>query len=214
MIKTAIIFDFDYTLADSSAGAVECIHYALQSMGEEMCSRSECCTTIGLSLHDTYIKLTGKNDPQKTAVFSKRFIEKADQVMALNTHLYDGVGDLLHRLNATGFVLGIVSTKFRYRINQILGRYGLIDQFSEIIGGEDVIHHKPDPDGINLFIAKASIKPEEVLLVGDSLIDAETALRSGVDFMAVLTGSTQAEQFSVYSPKAIIESVIEIESYF
>ncbi len=130
MIKTAILFDFDYTLADSSAGAVECIHYALQSMGEEMCSLDECCITMGLSLPDTYIKLTGKNDPEKTAVFSKRFVERADQVMAINTHLYDSVGDLLRRLNAAGFVLGIVSTKFRYRINQILGRYGLTDPLS------------------------------------------------------------------------------------
>jgi phosphoglycolate phosphatase-like HAD superfamily hydrolase len=45
-----ILFDFDYTLADSSKGAFVCINYALSAMGESKRNWKECCDTIGLSL--------------------------------------------------------------------------------------------------------------------------------------------------------------------
>ena len=68
-MKTAIIFDFDYTLADSSKGVVACINYALQSMGVPPRSWNECCATIGLSLAAVYESLTGENDPGSVAMF-------------------------------------------------------------------------------------------------------------------------------------------------
>jgi phosphoglycolate phosphatase len=133
--------------------------------------------------------------------------------MAPSTELYDGVKDLVHRLTSSNFVLGILSTKFRYRICQILERYELTDQFSVIVGGEDIEKSKPDPEGLHLILSKTSIKPEQAVLVGDSLTDAETALRGGIDFIAVLTGTTSADQFTDYSPKAVLGSVTGIEKY-
>jgi len=212
-MKSAVIFDFDYTLADSSKGVFGCINYALRSMGEAPCHWDECCATIGLSLPATYASLTGESDPERGAVFHRLFVERADQIMVSNTELYAGVSDVVHRLTASGLVLGILSTKFRYRIRQILDRYELTEQFLMIVGGEDVEKHKPDPEGMRLFLSKTSVKPDQAVLVGDSLTDAETAFRSSVDFVAVLTGTTSADQFSAYAPKAVLESVIEIEKY-
>lgn len=212
-MKSAIIFDFDYTLADSSKGVVECINYALRSMGEPPGPWNECCATIGLSLANTYESLTGESAPERVATFHRLFVERADQIMAASTELYGGVRGLVHRLASSGFVLGILSTKFRYRICQILDRYGLTDQFAVIVGGEDVEKHKPDPEGLRLFLSKTSMQTEHAVLVGDSLTDAETAFRGGVDFVAVLTGTTSADQFSAYSPQAVLDSVIGVEKY-
>ena len=64
-----------------------------------------------------------------------------------------------------------------------------------------------------LFLTKASVKPELAVLVGDSITDAETTRRSGVDFVAVLTGTTTADQFPDFAPKAVLESVIDIEKF-
>jgi len=212
-MKSAIVFDFDYTLADSSKGAFECINYALQQMGESARPYELCCKTIGLSLPETYRFLTNEGDPEQAKRFYYYFVEKADEIMAPNTELYDGVKELIHRLRGSGFVLGILSTKFRYRICQILDRYDLTDQFSVIVGGEDVKDHKPHPEGVFSFLSEISMTAEEVILVGDSLVDAEVARRSGIDFLAVLTGTTSADDFSDYSPVAIVNSVTEIERY-
>lgn len=213
MKKTALIFDFDYTLADSSKGAVECINYALESMGETARSWDDCCATIGLSLSEAHRLLTKNDNPEDAALFHRLFVEKADQIMALNTELYGGVKDLICLLNSSGFLLGILSTKFRYRIHQILDRYDLLGEFSVIVGGEDVGKSKPDPEGLYQLLSKISVKPEHAVLVGDSLTDAETAQRGCIDFVAVLTGTTSADQFAPYSPKAVLKSVLEITKY-
>jgi phosphoglycolate phosphatase len=212
-MKSAIIFDFDYTLADSSKGVVACINYALRSMGETPRPWEACCATIGLSLPATYASLTGESHPERAATFHRLFVERADQIMASRTALYAGVSDVIHGLASSGFVLGIVSTKFRYRIRQILDRYALTEPFAVIVGGEDVTQHKPDPEGIQLFLSETAVKPEQAVLVGDSLTDAETARRSGVDFVAVLTGTTVADQFAAYAPKTVLASVRDMEKY-
>jgi phosphoglycolate phosphatase len=213
MKKPAFVFDFDLTLADSSKGAVECINYALESMGKAPHPWNECCETIGLSLSETYKKLTGESAPEAMTTFHRLFVERADQVMASNTELYDGVREVVIRLASSGIVLGILSTKFRYRICQILDRYGITERFSAIIGGEDVLAQKPDPEGLRLLLSKTALKPDQVVLVGDSLTDAETAIRSGTEFVAVLSGTTSADQFTAYCPKAILKSVVEIEKF-
>ena len=211
--KSAILFDFDYTLADSSRGAVACIEYALNEMVEDIPSWDACTRTIGLSLPETYKSLTGNDSPDRAATFSRLFIARADQIMAPNTVLYEGVTGLVERLRARGVRLGILSTKFRYRILQILERYSLEDRFDAIIGAEDCRDQTPDPEGFGLFLERLGVSANEVLLVGDSLVDAETARRGGVDFVAVLTGTTTAEQFAPYAPSTILESVVEVEAH-
>ena len=104
MKKSALIFDFDYTLADSSKGAVECINYALELMGKAPRHWDECCATIGLSLADTYETLTGENAPERIATFHRLFVERADQIMASRTELYDGVRDIVRCLACSGFL--------------------------------------------------------------------------------------------------------------
>ncbi len=213
-MKTTFIFDFDYTLADSSRGVYECTNYALKAMGEASCGWEECCVMIGQPLNEIYNSLTGKLDAEREAEFYRLFTERADQVMAANTELFPGVPVLVDYLGRRGVTAGILSTKFGYRIRQILAPHGLADKFSPIIGGEDVGKLKPDPEGLRLFLSKTSASPEQAIMVGDSLTDAETALRGRVDFVAVLSGKTVAGQFKNYSPLAILDSVDDIPEFY
>ncbi len=213
-MKTTFIFDFDYTLADSSRGVYECTNYALRAMGEASCGWEECCSKIGLPLNEIFNGLTGKLDAEREAEFFRLFTERADQVMAASTELFAGVPALVDYLGQQGITAGIVSTKFGYRIRQILAPYGLADKFSPIIGGEDVTNLKPDPEGLRQFLSITSTPAEQAVMIGDSLTDAETALRGGVDFVAVLSGKTVAGQFKKYTPLAILGSVDDIPEFY
>jgi len=205
-----IIFDFDYTLADSSKGVFECINYALSAMGEQKSDWKECCDTIGLPLNIAYNTLTGNVDPERESEFYGLFVERADQVMAESTELYEGVPEMVEELRKREFGLGILSTKFRYRINQILGRYDLMGAFSAIVGGEDVEHPKPHPEGLRLLLARIGSTSREAVLVGDSITDAKTAHGGNLPFIAVLTGQTGHTEFKDFNPLAVLESVIEL----
>jgi phosphoglycolate phosphatase len=206
----AVLFDFDYTLADSSWGVIDCIGYALGALGLLPASGEAACRTIGLSLADTLAALVGPQPAEVSEAFARRFVERADRVMADKTALLPGVREVVARLRERGLALGIVSTKYRYRIEGILRREGLLAPFAAIVGGEDVTAHKPDPESLRLAMERLGVQPEETLYVGDSVTDAEAARRAGVSFVAVLSGTTPSEAFGKYAVCAVIETLAEL----
>lgn len=212
MLK-AIIFDFDYTLGDSTNGIALSINYALEHLGYTQKSLDQIKKTIGLSLKETYYRLTSDSCPDKAEEFAALFKEKADKVMVDNTELYTGVKYGLEKLKADGYMTAIVTTKFHYRIDQILEKFcanGLIDM---IVGAEDVKIEKPDPEGLLWTIQHLGVKKQEILYVGDSLVDAETAARADVRFVAVLTGTTTKAEFEKYQNVYIGQHVSDVFQY-
>lgn len=206
----AVLFDFDYTLADSSKGCVECIDFALKEMGVAEVPAEMSCRTIGLSLKDTFITLAGDQDGRRCDEFSRLFVQRADQVMVDLTVMYESVPATIMSLRESGLRLGIVSTKFRYRIEEILERENLLQFFEVLIGGEDVEQHKPHPEGLLKAIEQLQCSPQSIVYVGDSLADAEVAKRAAVPFVLVLSGVTPADHFDDYESMGILKDLSEL----
>lgn len=203
----AIIFDFDYTLADSSPGVIECINFALGNLGMPSAADATIRRTIGLSLPDTFMMLVGKKYIKYLEAFTRLFVERADEVMVDNSVLLTNVPETVEALQRLDIQLGILSLKGRYRIQAILERERLLEPFKVIIGGEDVPEHKPSPKGLLTAIVEMNCHPQNALYVGDSVTDAETARRAGIAFVAVLSGVTPRTAFESYNAYAILEDV-------
>ena len=142
--------------------------------------------------------LSGVTDADTLETYRKEYVKEADQYMTANTRLFPETEEVLHALKARGALIGIISTKYRYRIMELLGKKlpeGFIDI---IIGGEDVKEAKPSPEGLLLAISRLGCPKEQVLYLGDSTVDAETAQNAGVDFAGVLHGMTTCEELAVY----------------
>ena len=205
-----LIFDFDFTLANSSKGVVKCVNYALREIGLVEYPEKEIFKTIGLSLEHTLIQLVGDQHADKIESFRHYFIKKADEIMADFTVLFTETPGVIKILYDHRFKLGIVSTKFRYRIETILNRENLLDKFEIIVGGEDISTLKPDPLGLLLAVKKLNLLPSEVIYVGDSTTDAETANRADITFIAVLSGVTPREAFSQYPVQEFLKDLSEL----
>ncbi|RPI79216.1 MAG: HAD family hydrolase [Desulfobacteraceae bacterium] len=199
-----LLFDFDYTLADSARPCAECINFALHQMSIPEVPFEAACRTIGLSLPDIFEQLTGSGDAEQKEAFARWFLVKADEVMVAGTQMMSPVPALLPTLKRQGFRLGIVSTKYRHRIVSILDREKLTACFDIIIGAEDVKQFKPHPEGLQKAIAALNAAHATTLFIGDSPTDAQSAARAGIDFMAVLTGTTPADEFRVHRPIAVL----------
>jgi phosphoglycolate phosphatase len=203
-----ILFDFDYTLGDSSEGIIECMSYAFKRLGLPEPDPDEIKKTIGKSLPDTFEIFTGNSCRKTINEFRKYFRARADEVMADKTYLYESVPKVLAEL--PDYRLGIVSTKFSYRIRDILRREKIEHFFDVIIGGENVSKNKPDPEGIQLALEKLETTPEKTVYIGDSQVDAETAKRGGIKFAPVLTGVTERHQFGNYDVLGFLNNLSEL----
>lgn len=194
----AIIFDFDYTLGDATEGIVASVNYGLEKLGHTPGQREDIRKTIGLSLKETYRTLTGDASEEKAVMFETYFREKADLVMTDHTELFPDTLKLLSYLKNQKLRTGIVTTKYHYRIDAILEKYHAADDIDMIVGGEDVKAPKPDPEGVLLVLEAWKLPKEQVLYVGDSIVDAKTAKAAGVDFAGVTTGTTTQEELEKY----------------
>jgi len=209
-----VLFDFDYTLADSTAGIVECVSYALERMGLPPVAPEAIRLTVGLTLAEVCVRLLGPAQAARAEEFTRLFLERAEEVMVARTVVYPAVGHVVTLLQRRGVALGIVSTKYRQRIVGVLRREGLLGAFDVIVGGDDVVQQKPAPEGLLLAIKRLQIAPTRTLYVGDSLTDAETAQRAGVAFVAVVgAGVTPAESFAGYPVRAVLQSIEELPGW-
>lgn len=206
----AYLFDFDYTLGDATNGIVLCANSALNSMGFPQYDRDDIRKTVGLTLPETFRRLTGVQDDRLAMEFAGLFKQKADVDMLANTELFSDTITVLEHLKGEGTKIGIVTTKFHYRIDQIVRKFHMESLIDGIVGGEDVQNAKPNPEGLLRLIDTFNISRKEALYIGDSLVDAETAQNASVDFIAVLTGTTTRDMHEKYPNRHIINSLSEL----
>lgn len=213
MTIKAVIFDFDYTLADSSAGIIDCIQTSQGLMALPVSSAEAIVRTIGLSVPEILVTLNGQDQRHRVHEFRKHFQARADEVMADNTHVYATVPDMLQSLASDGVLSAIASTKFRYRIEAILERDGLRDLVHTVVGAEDVAAHKPDLACLFRTLEQLHVAADKAIYVGDSLPDAGAAQAAGIRFVGVLTGTTTAADFSPFEPVAVLPDVAALSGW-
>ncbi len=204
------LFDFDYTLADSSRGIVMCYRNVLERHHHTGITDETIKRTIGKTLQESFSIMTGITDAETLEMYRKEYVKEADTHMTANTFLFPETIEVLTRLKTNGAKLGIISTKYRYRIMELLGKK-LPENFLDIIvGGEDVQHPKPAPEGVLFAIGHLGCQKENVLYVGDSTVDAETAQAAQVDFAGVLHGATTYDELAAYPHVAIMKTLAEL----
>ena len=204
------LFDFDYTLADSSRGIVTCFRIVLNRHQFTNITDEAIKRTIGKTLEDSFSILTGVTDPEQLAAFRNEYKNAADIHMNVNTVLFPDTLSTLKELKERGARIGIISTKYRFRILSYLNDFLPESFFDIVVGGEDVDAPKPSPIGVQYALKHLGCSPAETLYIGDSTVDAETARNAGVDFAGVLNGMTTAEELRVYPHRIIMNNLKDL----
>ena len=210
MNYTTYLFDFDYTLADSSRGIVTCFRNVLTRHGYTEVTDDDIKRTIGKTLEDSFSILTGVTDAGQLAGFKAEYRKEADTHMTVNTVLFLETKSVLTALKDSGARIGIISTKDRFRIKELLDQHFPEDFMDIIVGGEDVKAAKPSPEGLLLAIKRLHVSKAETLYIGDSTVDAETAQAAGVDFAGVTHGVTTAKELEKYPHRKIMNTLEEL----
>ena len=204
------LFDFDYTLVDSTEGIVGCFLRTLAEMGRPPLPSLAIQRTIGLPMPEAVGRLLGTKDEATIEDFIRRYQPYADRYMTPGTHFFPGVPEVLAQLRKGGAKIAIISSKTSRRIQEKLDESGTAAYIDFVIGCREVAVPKPDPEGILQALRRFSLPKETVLYTGDSLVDAQAAEAAGVDFAAVTTGTTTAAALARYPHVRVMDRLSEL----
>ncbi|MBI5356117.1 HAD family hydrolase [Candidatus Collierbacteria bacterium] len=201
----SVVFDADLTLIDSFKGVHEIYCRAARKLGLSEPSQDALRNQWGKKVPDIIVGLFGEN--QRDRVYQV-LSEVGD---GYEHQLFAGVVDALRSIAGGGLSLGILSTTDKRFFRPHLERVGVWGLFDLVVGGEDTEVRKPDPAVFAVFLAR--YKPEELVYVGDALVDWEAARDAGLGlFLAVTTGHTSRKDFrSAGVPEIqILESIANV----
>ncbi len=205
---TAIIFDLDGTLVDSSPAIVECMNYALAAKGLPPADPYAVKRGIGTALEEMFSSVT-HDDPSELALLYR---ERYKEVFLEKTHLLDGVKESLQALKDRGYRFAVATAKPRYFTEPILEHLGVGHLFDAVAGAEEVARLKPCPDILHLVLSRLGSREGETLYVGDHPVDVAAGHAAGIEVISVTTGFHSREELEKLHPAAVVENLQELVS--
>jgi 2-phosphoglycolate phosphatase len=204
---TGVIFDLDGTLIDSYQALFLAFRHTYQNMGLAPLSAEEVRRVLGHGVASTFQDLLGK---ERVPEAMKLFRQEYEEVMRPHTQLLPGAREVIETLHGRGIQLAIATNKLGYFARELSEYYGLDKLIAVIVGDGDVSQNKPDPEMLLHAIEKMRLKKEEVVFIGDSLIDIQTGKNAGVRVFAVPTGGTQREDLEKAQPTLILDRLLDL----
>lgn len=205
-----VIFDLDGTLIDSYQAIYLSFQYAYTRMGLPPLSYEDSRRVVGLGLTITFHDLLGKErTPEALRFFRQRYWE----VFADHTHLMPGAKESIFELHRRGVRQAIATNKLGLFSRAIIRHFGLEEFFVAVLGDEDVTRNKPDPEMLLAAIGKLGLPKEEVVMVGDSLVDIHAAQNTGIRIFAIPSGTTRREDLQQAQPTVILDRLTDLIQY-
>ena len=172
------LFDFDNTLYDTNEGIREILRHALPMVGVEY-DDSMFGEFTGLSMDQVFERYVG--DWSLYDRYKEEFMRIVRSDVYMTGTPFPETEKVLKELSIRGKRLGIVSGKMSFKIENLMGRDGMLDMIETIVGYGDTERHKPFPDPIELALSRFDVPRSEVLYVGDSPNDSGAAINAGID---------------------------------
>jgi len=205
---SAIIFDVDGVLLDSNQMMIDLHKIIAKKMNLRVPDKKEITSLWGKSFPELITSIWHDVDPK---VFKKNVVDyiKKEKIIF---PVVKGSKETLKKLKRMGFKLGIVTGRpMDFTIDHMKNSGFDLELFDVIVTGDDTKNHKPSPDPILRAVNLLKVKPEEIIYVGDSLIDFKAAKNAKVEFVGVLTGDVKEEEWKKNGVKNIIQSVADLE---
>jgi phosphoglycolate phosphatase len=183
----AIYFDLDGTLTDPKPGITRSIQYALQRLDHPtMPTEDELTWCIGPPLRASFVRLLGAETSADLAVSYYR--ERFSDIGLYENGVYDGIGEVLTSLCASGHRLFVATSKPHVFAERIIDHFGLRDHFERVFGSELDGTRVDKSHLLEYALKQASVDPSKTLMIGDRSHDMVGAVNNGMKGIGVLYG--------------------------
>ena len=186
-----VVFDLDGTLVDSRQDLADSTNAMLESLGASALHLDRVVMMVGDGARVLVQRaLEAAGLPAEGAALDdalKRFHACYRTRLLTTTRPYPGIAQMLAEV-APMATLAMLTNKPLSPSQQLVDAFGWSTHFLQIIGGDGALPRKPDPSGLQQLMAIANAGPTSTLLVGDSMVDVETARNAGVPVCVVTYG--------------------------
>ena len=211
-MKKLVIFDLDGTLLDTIADLAESANYALKQLGYPTHDVETIRTYVGNGINKLLERALPLHEQTEENVMRMRshFVPYYDIHNADLSTPYPGIVSLLEDLQAKGILIAVASNKYQEATVKLVKQYFPNIDFVEILGQREGINVKPDPSIVFDILQKANLSKENVLYVGDSGVDMQTAINAGVDAVGVTWGFRPRAELESFRPMGLIDKAEDL----
>lgn len=206
----AVLFDLDGTLLDTLDDLTDAVNHTLRTFAYPTRGVEEVRAFVGNGVRKLIERVLpgGAADPNMEAALAE-FKRHYTAHCNVRTHPYEGVVDALCALDEAGVKIAIVSNKNDEAVKALAHAY-FGSLVSATVGGTEGVPRKPAPDMPLRALDALGAVAQRTLFVGDSDVDLQTALNTGMDCMLVSWGFRDRDWLASLHPRYLVEDAAEI----
>lgn len=211
-MKRLVIFDLDGTLLDTIADLGQATNHALQQCGYPQHAIASYKLMVGNGVGKLLERAIPDDarTPGNVAKLRACFTEYYDRHNTDLTVPYPGIPELLERLDDMNVNMAVASNKYQSAVTRLITHYFPHIPWVAIHGNRDGIPVKPDPSVVFDILGRVPTSKHDVLYVGDSGVDMETARRACVESAGVTWGFRPESELIQYHAEHIINQPFEL----
>ncbi|HEV7967725.1 MAG TPA: HAD-IA family hydrolase [Candidatus Acidoferrales bacterium] len=204
----ALIFDLDGTLIDSKLDLALSVNATLAELGRSPLPHEQIFSYVGQGAPALIARALGGAASEQECMLGLEFFITYYSVHKLDTTtLYPGVRDTLEILQ--GMPMAVYTNKPVRVSRSILQELGIAGHFRSVYGGNSFERKKPDPMGVESILREFGAAPAQVMIVGDSEVDVQTARNAGTWVCGVSYGFG-SHHFNEFPPDVVVDNLTEL----
>lgn len=206
----ALVFDLDGTLIDSKLDLVLSLNATLVDLGRKPLEHEQIASYVGGGvplLMKRALGDSGTEEEIKKGIV--HFLEYYRTHMLDNTVLYPGVRQCLDALRSRA--LAVLTNKPVKFSQAIIAGLNMSDYFRFVYGGNSFEKKKPDPVGLHTLLRDFKVAPRELMMVGDSEVDIQTARNAGTLACGVTYGL--GRMGAQFRPDLLLDTLADLPRY-
>ena len=210
----AISIDLDGTMLDTVEDLSIAVNHMLAEMKLPALELALVRTFVGKGIANLVGRsmraVTGREpDDELIARAMPLYETHYERVNGQTTTIYPGVREGLERLAAAGFPMACITNKSKRFTGPLLERIGFARYFSLVVCGDSLPKRKPDPLPLTHAAEHFGVAPGEMLMIGDSVNDAQAARAAGCPVFCVTYGYNEGADVRTLDVDAIVPTLVE-----
>ena len=206
----AVVFDMDGTLLDTLEDLADAMNRVLAARGLPVHPVDAYRLFVGSGAKNLVLRTLPQDRADMAPGCLQDFLREYESNWQVKTRLYDGVAELLDALNARRIPMAVLTNKPQEFAELCMGAFLSDWDFALTLGQMPGVPVKPDPAGPRQVIRRLGVDPAEILYLGDTDVDMQTATGAGMFPVGVTWGFRSEEELRASGAAAILHHPLEL----